>query len=218
MPKKWGEKQNQLKSLLSTGEWDAAIALAAEMHASIHESSGGKNKTYEDLLWEGLRPEICRIITKQGRSILWNIWHITRIEDLTANILIADGSQVLNGEWLERMRTQITDTGNAMTNEEVAEFSNEIEIEELRKYRREVGLQTRKILKKLKADDLKKKMRKDQLDRILSEGGVLNAADSVWLLDFWGRKTVSGLLTMPITRHQESHVNDSFKIKSRYNK
>ena len=38
------------------------------------------------------------------------------------------------------------------------------------------------------------------------------------LLDFWKNKTIAGLLTMPITRHQIVHINDCFKLKERYQK
>ena len=41
---------------------------------------------------------------------------------------------------------------------------------------------------------------------------------SIWLLDFWKNKTIAGLLTMPITRHQIVHINDCFKLKERYQK
>jgi hypothetical protein len=45
--------------------------------------------------------------------------------------------------------------------------------------------------------------------------GVTEHKDSVWLLDFWGKKTVAGILLMPITRHQIVHLNDCIKLKER---
>jgi hypothetical protein len=53
------------------------------------------------------------------------------------------------------------------------------------------------------------------LQRVLVEGGILNVDGSIWLLDFWGRKNVAGILTMPLTRHQVVHLNDSLKIKAK---
>ena len=53
----------------------------------------------------------------------------------------------------------------------------------------------------------------DDLDRILNEGGVTRQEESFWLLDFWGKKDVAGLLLMPPTRHVMLHLNDCFRWK-----
>jgi hypothetical protein len=50
----------------------------------------------------------------------------------------------------------------------------------------------------------------------MEEGVLTRQDDSIWLLDFWGKKTVAGLLQMPITRHQIVHINDCFKLKAKY--
>ncbi len=143
---------------------------------------------------------------------------MTRIEDITSNILIADDSQVLNNEWSRKLNSEILDTGNAMTVKEIEDFSNRVDMRELRSYRIGVGRRTQIIIEQLKSDDLKRRMTSKQLKRIVSEGGVLDVEGSRWLIDFWGRKTVSGILLMPITRHQIVHLNDSLKIKEKYAK
>lgn len=56
--------------------------------------------------------------------------------------------------------------------------------------------------------DRKRKPTQEQLKRIIEENVVTTSKDSIWLVDFWSKKTVSGLLTMPITRHQIVHMND----------
>ena len=61
----------------------------------------------------------------------------------------------------------------------------------------------------------------DAISNILiadTEQVLTKEKDSIWLLNFWGNKTVSVLLTMPITRHQMVHINDCFKIKRIYQK
>jgi len=52
----------------------------------------------------------------------------------------------------------------------------------------------------------------------LNDGGVLNNSDSIWLLDFWGKKDVAGIILMPITRHQIVHLNDCFNLKQKIDK
>jgi hypothetical protein len=67
-------------------------------------------------------------------------------------------------------------------------------------------------------NDINRKVEKRHLDKILQNGGLIDDPKSVWLLDFWGKKNVLGLIMMPITRHQIVHLNDCFKIKAKYNK
>jgi hypothetical protein len=57
---------------------------------------------------------------------------------------------------------------------------------------------------------------KEQLKKILDQGGVLDVEGSRWIIDFWGRKNVAGILMMPITRHQVVHLNDALRIKGKY--
>jgi len=220
--KEWNPKQALLRKNLSKPEkFDEAIELCLLMHSLVHNSKVGNCNytTYEDKLWDGLNEAVFRAVptkkSAQARTIAWNLWHTTRIEDITANILIADDIQILSNDWLRRLNTTIRDTGNAMTAEEIADFSNSIIMEELRNYRTAVGKKTRKIISHLEANDLKKKMRSNQLTRIIDEGGVLEVEGSRWLVDFWGKKTVAGILLMPITRHQVVHLNAAFKIKER---
>ncbi|UCH32316.1 MAG: DinB family protein [Candidatus Bathyarchaeota archaeon] len=217
--KEWNPKQFSLRKLLPKPEkFDEAIRLCLQMHSLVHNSKVSRcnHTTYEDKLWDGLAEEVFRaILAIKKTTIAWNLWHITRIEDIVANILIADGEQILNNDWLRSLNTTIRDTGNAMTAEEIVDFSNTIVMKELRKYRTAVGRKTREIIGQLKVTDLKRKMRSIQLKRIIDEEAVLEIKGSRWLVDFWGKKTVTGLLLMPITRHQIVHLNTAFKIKER---
>jgi hypothetical protein len=55
----------------------------------------------------------------------------------------------------------------------------------------------------------------ENLGRIFDEGAVLKHKDSEWLVDFWSRKNVAGILLMPLTRHQIVHINDAIRIKGK---
>ncbi len=216
----WNPKQSRLKEIINNpGRFIEAVSLCLEMHALLHASdvSGSKTQTFEDKLWDGLTESMFRALPAgHALTIAWNIWHITRIEDITVNILIEGDSQVINsGDWNKRLNTSVRDTGNAMTRDEILDFSAKINWTELRNYRMAVGRQTRHIIGGLKYEDMKKKPAPDRLKRILDEGGVLEDKDSVWLIDFWGRKTTAGILLMPAARHQVVHLNDAFKIKEK---
>jgi hypothetical protein len=169
-----------------------------------------------DELWEGLEDKAFRTMpTSKDDTIAWNIWHITRIEDLTANFLIVGQEQVLDLSWLERLNTKVTDTGNSMTDEEIIAFSKDVSKEGLYEYRKAVGRRTKEILEGLIPEELKCKVPKEGIVRIAEVGGVAQHPEAIWLLDFWGKKTVAGILQMPITRHQIVHLNASGKLKQR---
>jgi hypothetical protein len=79
-------------------------------------------------------------------------------------------------------------------------------------YRDTVGRSTKEIIENLKPEDIKRKADPVYINRILTEGGVTRQPDSIWLLDFWGRKNVAGIFQMPITRHQIVHLNDCRRL------
>lgn len=214
----WSTKQTLLRNLLSKpDQFEAAIKLCLEQHAMVHlsEMSQLNLVTFEDELWEGLDETTFRTMpTSKDVTIAWNLWHLTRIEDITTNILVAGDPQIINtADWLKKMRAPVYDTGNAMTDAEIINLSSNIDIQELRNYRIVVGRKTREIIQKLKPADLKRKMERTRLNRILDEGAVLNVEGASWLIDFWGKKNVAGILLMPTTRHQMVHINDSIRHK-----
>lgn len=101
------------------------------------------------------------------------------------NLLVAGEEQIFNrGNWQERINSKIIDTGNAMSENEIMEFSKDINMQELKNYRVEVGRRTRDIIKKLSIEDMKRKFDKYSLQRILEEGAVLDVEASNWLIDF----------------------------------
>jgi hypothetical protein len=218
----WNPKQALLKDLLKNKErFTEAVDLCKDMHKFIHLSSmsSTKENTLADDVWEGLTDDDFTIMpTDQDVTIAWNIWHIARIEDLTINILVQNMGQVLDNSWLKKLNITVQDTGNAMTDEEIMSFSKLVDKEELKNYRNAVGRQTQHILSTITSEDLRRKVSADRLERIREEGGVTSHPASLWLLDFWGKKDVAGILQMPITRHQIVHLNDSLKLKEKIKK
>lgn len=215
----WNPKQAQLKALIAdAGKFSEAIKLCLQLHGIVHTADISNNleASYYDEIMSGLTKEAFTIMpTVKDVTVAWNLWHITRIEDITSNILIQEGEQVLNENWHNRLGVAETDTGNAMTDEEILSLSNAIDMGELSNYRKAVGARTRSIIEGLTSADLTRKVRPEGIARILEEGGVTKHPDSLWLLDFWGRKNVAGILLMPITRHQIGHLNDSMKLKKK---
>ncbi len=216
----WNPKQKQLTTLLKDkNTFSEGISLCLEMHTQVHDLKKEAQKTLYQLLLTDLNEQLVKFRPEQQfSSIAWNIWHITRIEDAIANILIADTDQVFNKAWQESIGVERTDTGNAMKWSDVDSFDTMMNVEALYRYRMAVGERTQKILPQIGVEARSKKPGDEQLTRLLNEGVLVNDPESLWLLDYWKGKTIVGLLLMPITRHQIVHINDCFKIKQRYSK
>lgn len=218
--KSWNDDIKELrKIILKPDKIQESKSLALSLHSMVHLSimSGVDKKTFEDELWEGLDENTFRTSQNQkGRTIAYGIWHCTRIEDITMNLLVAGDKQIFNREnWQEKINSNITDTGNAMSEDDIMEFSKNINMEELKNYRIEVGRRTRAIVENLSTQDMKRNFDKHRLQPILDERAVLDVKASNWLIDFWGRKNVAGIILMPMTRHQVIHINESLSAKKK---
>lgn len=213
----WNPLQGRLKEIiLKQDHFEEAKQLLLKMHSFVHSSSVHEitDITFMDEIWKDLSDKAFRTMpTIKDDTIAWHIWHITRIEDLTANYLIANQTQVFDETWAERLHTVTKDTGNAMSDPEIISFSNEINRETLYEYRNAVGLQTKRVIEELKPEAMRRKVSGEGLRLIAESGGVTNHPDSAWLLDFWGRKNIAGIFQMPITRHQIVHLNDCRRLK-----
>lgn len=215
------ERYNELKQALNGNDIDKIRELALEVHAMVHpaEISGRDEKTIADYVLDYmLKGNQNELVPRQDYDVdlhyagtktvpvCWHFWHIYRIEDLISNILMADQNQIFNKEWKKRIGSPITDTGNALEFDEVIEFGKAINIEALHAYMTVVGKNTRHILENLTLEQVHSMVPEEWVMRILEEGGVTTDFRSVWLLVFWGRLTVGGMILTPITDHHMMHL------------
>jgi len=210
------ETHKDLNAIIrSKSKWLEARQLFLDLHSKLHLASvsdTGQNEA-DALLGDLETHEYCIMPTSKDETIAWVLWHISRIEDLTMNILVAGNDQLFNEEWKKRINSPITDTGNAMSDDEIMDLSRRIDIGNLIAYRNAVGRKTREIVGALSAGDMARKVSAEELAAIKRVGGVTDQEESLWLLDYWGKKDVAGLLLMPPTRHLIMHLNDCFKWK-----
>jgi len=216
--KSLNNQQTELRRLLSSSDqYEKAIELFLKHHAMLHSATMAQTESwsFEDEVLDDMTEEQVRPIPQNcDHSVAWLLWHIARCEDITMNLLVAGSPQVLHQDhWLERMKITAQDTGNAMSREEIAQFSAAIDIEALRAYRVAVGRRTQEIVRQLAAEELKQKVDPARLQRVWDEGAVVEAARGI--ADYWGKRTIAGLLLMPATRHNIVHLNEALQIKRR---
>jgi hypothetical protein len=186
-------------------------------HSKLYRSemSGSSVATFEDILWDGLTDTIARTaLNAKGRTIIYGLWHSTRIEDITMSILVWHDDQIyIKNNFKKQINAGIDHTGNSLSSEEILTMSSSVDIDALCKYRIEVGKKSQAIINALVFNDLKRKVDKTDIERIRSEGCVDDVPAANWLLDFWGNKTVEGILFMPACRHQLVHLRENFSAK-----
>ena len=214
--KSLNKRQTELRRILmSFRQHDKAIQLFLSQHAMLHSAKMARTELWsfeDEVLNDMTEDQIRRLPQNCDHSIVWCIFHIARIEDVAMNMLVAGTPQILNrGNWLERMKVTVRDTGNEMYEKGVVGLSTKIDIKALRAYRVAVGRRTREIVKRLQPEELKKKVDPSRLRQVMDEGAVVKAAG--YITDYWGKRNIAGLLLMPATRHHIVHLNEALRTK-----
>ena len=198
-----------------------------------------KNDTYEagiDTLFE-LRNRLMKILTVfyselnreefnaipflnadgyHSKTIAYSIWHIFRIEDIVAHILINEDEQVFyTGNYQERINSPIITTGNELVKQQIADFSIQLNLIELYSYIFEVKVSTEKIIKSLSYVELKKKVSEERKEYLKSLNVVSNNENAIWLIDYWCNKDIRGLIQMPFSRHWIMHIEACLRIRNK---
>ena len=219
--KQWNQNQKELRQMLAAGvDLPAAKELFYKQHQPLHSTTGSGTGawSYADEVFSDLEEkEFREILPGEEHSLLWILWHITRIEDITMRILVEDGEQeYLSGGWFEKLASPVHHTGNDAPQADILSISRGVDPQALLDYRNAVGKNTRKLVKVLGWEDLRDKVAPERLDRLVAEGAVLPEAEGV--LAYWGKRIIYELLLMPPTRHLLVHLNQAWEIKSKLRK
>ena len=213
--KELNPRQKALREALTHPEFhDQAIPLFLTLHGILHSAKIAPEApwSYEDLLLGGITEDQFRLIPEgEEHSLIWIHWHLSRIEDVTMNLLVAERDQVFStGDWQARIHSPITHTGNGTGLEVARDLSAAVNVAALREYRNAVGRATREIVRNLPPAEFSRTMNPDQLQKIIDQGAV--AQEGLGAVEYWGSRTVAGLLLMPPTRHTTIHWNEAARI------
>ncbi len=80
--------------------------LLLEEHNRVHSAAvGGDKMSMAERTFGGLTDEQMRVRPREDmNSLAWLMWHISRAEDVFANLLISGRDQVLDGGWSGRLK------------------------------------------------------------------------------------------------------------------
>ena len=133
-------KENQVlirKMLVEKITFDQIRPLLLQQHAWLHTlgMSDFGEWSYQDEILRDIKEPWMRVIPKgEDHSVAWLLWHLTRCEDITMNMLVMKSEQLLHSEgWLDKLEIGWRDTGNAMTPQEIIDFSQAVNLKALLK-------------------------------------------------------------------------------------
>ena len=205
--REWNKMHGMIRTILMQAkDYRKALPLLLEHHAAVHSAKLKGRWSFQDEVLGALTEAQMRIVPKGGQSAIWKIWHATRVEDVTVNLLLAGSKQVFDSAWRRKLGAACVDVGNDMPAEDLARMNRSLNIKALLAYRLAVGRRTRSVLRKLKPEPLWEKPAPERIERIRKENAV--RPKSEWLLKFWGGNPAANLLLMPATRHPFVHLNE----------
>ena len=104
------------------------------------------------------------------------------------------------------MNCSVITTANEMNDEQMIEFSKDLNPDELFSYAKEVKNVSQKVLSNLTFKQAKEKVSEQQKQKLLMQNVVSRNPEAFWLVDYWCKKNIRELLQMPFSRHWIMHI------------
>ena len=163
-------------------------------------------------LMEGLSEEqIRRRVHPMVNPLAWLLWHVARVEDSAVNLLIFEGSEVLDDRWCARMNIDRRDAGTGMTMAEVVNLGMHVHLPSVMAYRRDVAERTVELVSSLRASDLDEVVTRERVHRFVARLATEPARASLEKL--WQDTTTGHFLVwLPLT-HNYEHIGQADLIR-----
>lgn len=144
-----------------------------------------------------------------ANTVVWNIWHALRVEDIGIARFVADTPQVhTREEWAARLGTGVRHNGSGMTLAEVVTLSAQIDIPALRAYAVAVRAQSRALIAALPAIELRHTWSDHHIAHILDSEGVAHH-DPAALVAWYQPWTRARWLLSSAGTHLYEHIGEA---------
>ena len=218
MNKEWSELNKTMQSQMKKKDtYIDGISTLFELRKSLMQTiiSFKKNLSREDY-------NAIPFINADGyhsKTIAYSLWHIFRIEDIVAHTLINCDEQIFfSGNYKERINSPIITTGNELVKNDIADFSKQLDINELYSYISQVKDSTEAILREMPYEMLKQRISSERREILQKMNVVSSDENAAWLIDYWCGKDIRGLIQMPFSRHWIIHIEASLRIENKIRK
>jgi hypothetical protein len=174
-----------------------------QRHALLHEQSLAPLFTR----WDAAVLRQCP--TPQMNSIVWNIWHLLRIEDITLSRFVANVPQVHTHDgWQAKLGISVGHMGTAMTHAEVVELSDQIDLSALAAYQQAVYAQSAQILKTTEELDLQQVWPESHMHAVVAGEAVCLPAIVDGVARYWGALNVGRFVLDYTQVHPNLHLGE----------
>ncbi|MCR5295949.1 MAG: DUF3795 domain-containing protein [Clostridiales bacterium] len=215
MNKDWAEKNKKMQSLIAKeATFREGLTVLFELRDELFGLISSIVNTFPvEAFYQMPFPGA---VGYHSKTLAYSMWHIFRIEDIVAHTLITQDDQVLFTDgWLEKTKSTIITTGNELKGTEIVTFSEHLDVKAVCEYCRAVMNATNGLLQKLEYRDLKRKFTDTDRERLTGSQCVSTDEDAFWLIDYWCRKDIRGLIQMPFSRHWIMHIEAMCRIKEK---
>ena len=190
----------------------AGILLA--QHALLHTADVSDGPaSIADRTFAGLTDSQLRLRPGKGlNSLAWLLWHMARTEDVNVNLVVTDGQQVWTEEWVRRLKVARTDIGTGMTEDEVTDLSETLDLTAARAYRSAVGRRTREVVGSIGGGVLDETVGAADVARASAAGAIGTRAE--WLVPFWQNHSRATRLATVCITHNAIHLGEAQVLRS----
>jgi len=147
--------------------------------------------------------------TATTNSIVWNIWHLLRIEDITLSRFVANVPQVhAQSNWTQRLAIPYGDMGTAMASADVDVLSQQINLAELQNYAAAVAAQGTASLNAFDVARTGQRWDEAHMRAVVIGESVCIPAIAEGVVSYWGSLTVDQFVVNYTTLHPSLHVGE----------
>ena len=188
------------------------VGFFLSQHAAVHAADVSGRSFPAQRVFDGLNDDQMRVRPGTGlNSLVWLLWHMARTEDVAVNLVVTAGAQVLDETWMRRMNVRSRSIGTGMTDDEVADLTARADVAAVCTYRSAVGLRTREVVQRLRADAWDEVVGEEDIERAAATGAFRDWVPGTrypWL--GWSR---ADQLASSAIRHNAAHIGEAVTIR-----
>ena len=185
------------------------------LQGRLHSAEVGKpsDGSLSERFLGGLSDDQMRLRpAKHMNSLVWLVWHMARAEDVFVNLVVARGDQVLDEAWVTRLAVARWDIGTGMTESEVTEFSDKVNVGAVIGYRDAVGQRSREFVARMQPEGWKGVVEAGDVQRAIAARAFGPRAN--WLEKTFQGRTRAGVLAGIMIIHNAEHLGEALTVRS----
>jgi hypothetical protein len=180
-------------------------------HGRLHAAGVGDPGSMWDRVFAGLDDEPMRTRPAGMNSLAWLLWHAARTEDVVVNLVVTAGHQVLDEAWAKRLGIGRIDIGTGMTDTEVTEFGQRLDLAAARAYRNAVGRRTREVVTALRVGAWDEIVTPLDVNRAVAAGAF--GPHAAWVEKLWQGASRANRLGATAIAHNAMHLGEAVAIR-----